>query len=289
MTNYDQCQATIRGIVNQINSMMAAIIELLGDNSLIANISSDNRLSNLISAIQGTALILCTLFFLLDFFSKSLHLQWVTWENVLMLFLKLFAAKVCVENSVWITDCIYKGLTSMVDTISGSSGFYVTSIIKDPDADWQSTSLLFVTQSEAYQIWNSVDAGFLNFQPVLLNMRIQIQGIIMQIIMAIANVIVLGRLFEIIVYTLIAPVPLSTLSCDGLTDVGKGFLKSFAAVSIQAIVLVIMFVAYSSVITLLTSNSSIMGSGFGGIILTLTLGLGVMQSGQWAKRICGAM
>ena len=289
MTNYDQCQATIKNIVSQINSMMAAIIELLGDNSLIANISSDNRLSNLISAIQGTALILCTLFFLLDFFSKSLHLQWVTWENVLMLFLKLFAAKVCVENSVWITDCIYKGLTSMVDTISSSSGFYVTSIIKGPEADWQSTSLLFVTQSEAYQIWNHVDAGFLNFQPVLLNMRIQIQGIIMQIIMAIANVIVLGRLFEIIVYTLIAPVPLSTLSCDGLTDVGKGFLKSFAAVSIQAIVLVIMFVAYSSVITLLTSNSSIMGSGFGGIILTLTLGLGVMQSGQWAKRICGAM
>lgn len=289
MTNYDQCQATIKNIVSQINSMMAAIIELLGDNSLIANISSDNRLSNLISAIQGTALILCTLFFLLDFFSKSLHLQWVTWENVLMLFLKLFAAKVCVENSVWITDCIYKGLTSMVDTISSSSGFYVTSIIKDPKADWQSTSLLFVTQSEAYQIWNRVDAGFLNFQPVLLNMRIQIQGIIMQIIMAIANVIVLGRLFEIIVYTLIAPVPLSTLSCDGLTDVGKGFLKSFAAVSIQAIVLVIMFVAYSSVITLLTSNSSIMESGFGGIILTLTLGLGVMQSGQWAKRICGAM
>ena len=107
MTNYDQCQATIKNIVSQINSMMAAIIELLGDNSLIANISSDNRLSNLISAIQGTALILCTLFFLLDFFSKSLHLQWVTWENVLMLFLKLFAAKVCVENSVWITDCIY--------------------------------------------------------------------------------------------------------------------------------------------------------------------------------------
>lgn len=289
MTNYDQCQATIKGIVNQINLMMSAIIELLGDNSLIANISSDNRLSNLISAIQGTALILCTLFFLLDFFSKSLHLQWVTWENVLMLFLKLFAAKVCVENSVWITDCIYKGLTSMVDTISGSSGFYVTSIIKDPDADWKTTSLLFVTQNEADQIWGHVDAGFLNFQPVLLNMRIQIQGIIMQIIMAIANVIVLGRLFEIIVYTLIAPVPLSTLSCDGLTDVGKGFLKSFAAVSIQAIVLVIMFVAYSSVITLLTDNSSIMGSGFGGIILTLTLGLGVMQSGQWAKRICGAM
>ena len=224
MTNYDQCQATIKNIVSQINSMMVAIIELLGDNSLIANISSDNRLSNLISAIQGTAVILCTLLFLLDFFSKSLHLQWVTWENVLMLFLKLFAAKVCVENSVWITDCIYKGLTSMVDTISSSSGFYVTSIIKDPEADWQSTSLLFVTQSEAYQIWNHVDAGFLNFQPVLLNMRIQIQGIIMQIIMAIANVIVLGRLFEIIVYTLIAPSTLNSFM-RWINRCRQGFLK----------------------------------------------------------------
>lgn len=292
MTNYEQCQATIRGLVNQINSMMAAIIDLLKDKTLITSISSDTRLAGIISAIQATALILCTLFFMIDFFTKTLHLQWVTWENVLMLFLKLFAAKVCVENSVWITDCIYNGLTSIIDTVSGADGFYVTSIIKDVEADsaesWYKASLLFVTKNEANMIWNSVDAGLFNFQPVLLNARIQIQGLFMLIIMGVANVVVLGRIFEIIVYTLVAPIPLSTLSCEGLTDVGKGFLKGYAAVSIQALVILIMFVAYSSVTDILTNNTSIMDSGIGGIVLTLTLGLGIAQSGNWAKRICGA-
>lgn len=292
MTNYEQCQATIRGLVNQINSMMAAIVDLLKDKTLISSINSDTRLSGIISAIQATALVLCTLFFLLDFFTKTLHLQWVTWENVLMLFLKLIAAKVCVENSVWITDCIYNGLTSIMDTVSEADGFYVTSIIKDIETDsdtsWYNASLLFVTKDEANMIWNSVDAGLFNFQPVLLNARIQIQGLFMLAVMGVANVIVLGRVFEIIVYTLVAPIPLSTLSCEGLADVGKNFLKGFAAVSIQALIILIMFVAYSSVSKVLTDNASIMGSGIGGIVLTLTLGLGIGQSSNWAKRICGA-
>ena len=115
----------------------------------------------------------------------------------------------------------------------------------------------------------------------------------MKIIMIIANVIVIARLFELTVYTLIAPVPLSTFACDGLSDVGKGFLKSYAAVSLQAIVLAIMFVAYSAV-----NNALIAGhigsynltlNGIMGLISTLTLGIGVMSSGAWAKKICGAM
>lgn len=89
---------------------------------------------------------------------------------------------------------------------------------------------------------------------MLLNLQISIQGLIMKIIMVLANVVVIARLFELTVYTLIAPVPLSTFACEGLSDVGKGFLKSYAAVSLQAIVLAIMFVAYSAVNTALVSG-----------------------------------
>ena len=46
---------------------------------------------------------------------------------------------------------------------------------------------------------------------------------------------------------MIAPVPLSTFACDGLSDIGKGFLKSYAAVTLQSIVLAIMFIAYAAV------------------------------------------
>ena len=39
------------------------------------------------------------MFFLIDFFTKTLHLQWVTWENVMMLVIKLIVAKLCVDNA----------------------------------------------------------------------------------------------------------------------------------------------------------------------------------------------
>ena len=107
-----------------------------------------------------------------------------------------------------------------------------------------------------------------------------------------SELVVIARLFELTVYTMIAPVPLSTFACDGLSDIGKGFLKSYAAVTLQSIVLAIMFIAYAAV-----NNALIAGrigsynlalDGIMGLITTLTLGIGVMSSGAWAKRIVGS-
>ena len=115
----------------------------------------------------------------------------------------------------------------------------------------------------------------------------------MKIVMIIANVIVIARLFELTVYTMIAPVPLSTFACESLSDVGKGFLKSYAAVTLQSIVLAIMFIAYTAVNNALIDGRigsyNLALDGIFGLITTLTLGIGVMSSGSWAKKICGAM
>ena len=70
-------------------------------------------------------------------------------------------------------------------------------------------------------------------------------------------------------------------------------MKSYAAVTLQSIVLAIMFIAYVAV-----NNALIAGrigsynltlDGILGLITTLTLGIGVMSSGAWAKRIVGSM
>ena len=212
----------------------------------------------------------------------------MTWENVVMLFIKLVVAKVCVDNAELFTTMLYRGFNSFINAISGTITQY--SFISGDD---MTKAQYFVSASQASQIVNNVDAGFLNFQPILLNLQISIQGLIMKIIMILANVVVIARLFELTVYTLIAPVPLSTFACEGLSDVGKGFLKSYAAVSLQAIVLAIMFVAYSAVNTALISgrigSTNLTLSGIMGLVTTLTLAMGVMQSGAWSKKICGAM
>lgn len=266
--------------------MFSMLIELLTNDSLLQ--TATTSLPNLVSAIKATAITLCVMFFLIDFFTKSLHLQWVTWENVLMLFLKLVAAKVCVDNAELFTTILYRGFNSFINAISGTITQYCFI-----DGDDMTKAQYFVSASQASQIVNNYDAGFLNFQPMLLNLQISIQGLIMKIIMVLANVVVIARLFELTVYTLIAPVPLSTFACEGLSDVGKGFLKSYAAVSLQAIVLAIMFVAYSAVNTALVSgrigSTNLTLNGVMGLVTTLTLAMGVMQSGSWSKKICGAM
>lgn len=286
MWGYGQCMDNIRSIINELNSMFSMLIELLTNDSLLQ--TTTTSLPSLMSAIKATALTLCVMFFLIDFFTKSLHLQWVTWENVLMLFIKLVVAKVCVDNAELFTTMLYRGFNSFINAISGTITQY--SFITGDD---MTKAQYFVSASQAYQIVNDVDAGFLNFQPILLNLQITIQGLIMKIIMILANVVVIARLFELTVYTLIAPVPLSTFACEGLSDVGKGFLKSYAAVSLQAIVLAIMFVAYSAVNTALISgrigSTNLTLSGIMGLVTTLTLAMGVMQSGAWSKKICGAM
>lgn len=286
MWHYGQCLDNIKSIILELNSMFSFLIDLLTNDTLLT--TTTTSLPDLVSAIKATAITLCVLFFLIDFFTKTLHLQWVTWENVLMLVLKLVVAKVCVDNAELFTTMLYKGFNSFVSAISGTITQY--SFIQGDD---MTKAQYFVSASDATLIVNDESAGFLNFQPVLLNLRITVQGLIMKIVMILADVIVIARLFELTVYTMIAPVPLSTFACDGLSDVGKGFLKSYAAVSLQSIVLALMFVSYTAINNALISGHvgsfDVHLSGILGLITTLTLAMGVMQSGSWSKKICGAM
>lgn len=326
MWSYQQCMDSINQIIRELNSMYKLIIDLLTNDTLLQTATSS--VPNLIEVIKGTALTLCVMFFLISFISKSLNLQWVTWENVMLLIIKCLLAKLCVENAEFITTLIYKGFNSFVNTVGDltQSGFIViddNSIpsfgggIEDPSGDdswwgqvinqalsgkWQeliqnsdakevAAAQYFVSYSDAVLCSAGYDAGFLNFSPIILNIFIFVEGLIMKIIMIIANVIIISRLFELTVYTLVAPIPLSTLVCDGLSDIGKGFLKSYAAVTLQSLIIAIMFIAYSAVNNALLNFASQSGAmdGWFGLITSITLGIGVMSSSAWAKRICGAM
>ena len=317
MWSYQQCMDSINQIIRELNSMYKLIIDLLTNDTLLQTATSS--VPNLIEVIKGTALTLCVMFFLINFISKSLNLQWVTWENVMLLIIKCLLAKLCVENAEFITTLIYKGFNSFVNTIGDLSqnGFIVIEegivpSVPEPPTDnlweyavWQrmqeiaqnadakeiAAAQYFVSYNDAVLCSAGYDAGFLNFSPIILNIFIFVQGLIMKIIMILANVMVISRLFELTVYTLVAPIPLSTLVCDGLSDIGKGFLKSYAAVTLQSLIIAIMFIAYSTVNNALLNFASQSGAmdGWFGLITSITLGIGVMSSSAWAKRICGAM
>lgn len=283
MYTYELVKKCILAYANIINSAYGLIMELLSETGWFTDIVKSDTFSQPIAAIKATAITLCTLFFLIDFFTKTLHLQWVTWENVLMLFLKVIAAKICIDNCEEIVMAIYNGFSSIITSVNLPD----TKLI--PTSNSVSMGqCFFLTFDEASML--DEETGFLDFQPVWMMAKSGIAGSLLIIVMVVCNIIVIGRIFELVIYTILAPIPLSTLACDGLSDIGKGFLKSYAAVCVQAIVLMIVFIAYTQLCEFLNNTTLLNGVAMmRGLLNVFILAIGVMQSGTWAKRICGAM
>lgn len=85
-------------------------------------------MANVSEIVVGVALPLCTLFFLLEFFKKSMDLQWVKWENIFLFMIKVIFAKIILENSMGIMEWIYTVFNNLAINVNtalgvGGSGF----------------------------------------------------------------------------------------------------------------------------------------------------------------------
>lgn len=107
------------------------------------------------------------------------------------------------------------------------------------------------------------------------------------------TVVVIGRMVEIYIYTAIAAVPIATLGGGDLGMIGKNFLKSFAAVCVQG---VLIYIAMSMFGTLAVSipNGGLAGGDVTGVLFqcllySFVLVMAVFSSGRLAKSICNAM
>ena len=105
-------------------------------------------------------------------------------------------------------------------------------------------------------------------------------------------VITIGRTFELCIYTLLAPLPMATFASETTHDIAKNFLKKYIAVVIQVAVILVMFAVYSGVtnymgLSATTATTSWAAVHFMHFVAFMSLGLGVLKSGAWAKSICG--
>ena len=56
---------------------------------------------------------------------------------------------------------------------------------------------------------------------------------------------VYGRFFKLYLYTALAPVPLSTFAGEPTQSIGKSFLKSYAAVCLEGVIIVLSCIIFS--------------------------------------------
>ena len=217
------------------------------------------------AAVEGVALVLVSMFFAIQLCNDAMLLKIQSYEQVFKLFFKFILAKVLVQNARELMGIIYHGFNQIAAQLSQDhygflSAFTPESLITKPNS-----------------------AGFLKLNYLVKYLEAMPVYLILMGACWVINLILIGRLFEIVVYTVISPIPLSTFAGEGWHDVAKAFIKSYAAVCLQGVVVVVMFYAFAQIVELLGGTSTV-----GITITTLSLALGVAKSGQWARQALGA-
>lgn len=122
-------------------------------------------------------------------------------------------------------------------------------------------------------------------QPTLERLFLTPYFLAMKAIAYVIFVIAIGRMFELCIYLVFAPLPIATFASDTTSEVGKSFIKNFIACVIQVAIMVLMFVLYVAVTKYCMS---VYTTPLLSLATLLSLGIGISKSGTWAKKICGA-
>ena len=227
--------------------------------------SSITVIDTAMTAVEGVALVLVSMFFAIQLCNDAMLLKIQSYEQVFKLFFKFILAKVIVQNARGIMGILFNGFNSIAETLGETNYGFLSSFSTDA----------IITQP--------ADAGLLNLNYLVKYLEAMPTFLILMGACWVINLILIGRLFEIIVYTVISPIPLATFAGEGWHDSAKAFIKSYAAVCLQGLVVMVMFYAFAQVADLLGGTDTM------GISITaLALELGVAKSGQWARQAVGA-
>lgn len=307
--SWDDVGKAIENSANSINDLFKQIFGFLTNSDIYTSVINEVP-DEVKSAIAATAISILGLIFIVNFLGKTLNLQWVTWENVLMLLLQLLIAKICVQNSEWIMDKVQAGFSSMIQEVSSEVAFIdmesTTEVTWDTNikngaigTDTVTDNVpngyfYFLDKEDAASAHHSyvdpdhkVKAGALDFSPAIAYIGVFVNSLIMKVILVIALIMMISRYMWLAVYTVAAPLSLATFAADETKDIGKSFIKSYVGVCLHAMVLLIICVSFGAVSSVLAEIPAV--GSFIGLIKTFAFGGMVMKSESVANKLCGAM
>lgn len=229
-------------------------------------------IANVVTPIALTIITIC---FLIEFLKITIKMDVLKWEYGLRVFFKLVFAKVAIDVSFRLLTAIYATATEWITaagttggTLGSSVGTAITTIIAN------------MTWYEALGLVCTMGISFL---------AIWLSGMIV-------IVIAYARMFELLVYVSVAPLPCAFLPMeDGAgSRIPKKFFLTFASVCLQGLFIIISIKLYgaiceSTIIPAVQSSSALADISFNMLMGALVLVMAVVKSGSWAKSILDAM
>lgn len=148
-------------------------------------------------------------------------------EHALKLFIRFAIAKGVITYGLELMMALFEIIQGVMSTIMNAAGFGQPQQTVLPEE--------IVTAVE--------DCGF--FESIPLWAVTLIGGLFITVLSFIMIMSVYGRFFRMYLYTAIAPVPLASFAGEPTQNVGKSFMKSYAAVCLEGAIIVLACIIFS--------------------------------------------
>lgn len=179
-------------------------------------------------AVQAIGLALLVLFFVVGVMKIcGSFAELKRPEHALKVFIRFVLAKAAVTYGLELMIALFNIVQGLISTIMNAAGFGTAQETVLPTE--------IVTAVE--------DCGF--FESIPLWAVTLIGGLFITVLSFIMIMTVYGRFFKLYLYTAIAPVPLSAFAGEPSQNIGKSFIKSYAAVCLEGAIIVLACIIFS--------------------------------------------
>ena len=148
-------------------------------------------------------------------------------EHALKIFIRFAIAKGVVTYGLELMMALFNIIQGVTSTIMQTAGFGSTEDTVLPDDIIEAVE----------------DCGF--FESIPLWAVTLIGGLFITVLSFIMIMSVYGRFFRLFLYTAIAPIPLSSFAGEPSQNIGRSFLKSYAAVCLEGAIVVLACIIFS--------------------------------------------
>lgn len=264
----------IKDILVSIDNTLVKAVEILSQNP--QEMTELWRLVEKCSRVcMNIALSLMVLFWLVSFIFKLTEMDWksTSIDFFVREIIKLILAKAVIEMSMDLCIVVFNWggvfMSSLVNTGLTSSAVF-------SNLDLSAIKTTFEGLSFFEQMWFKVEL----LTPML----------IMQLCNLVIEVICYGRVLQICLMTIIAPIPLSTIAGERHKHTALNFIKEYTGVVLQGAVIVLILGIYKGSLGWIIGSIGAIGSWtaiWKLVMVTIVLVFSIIMSSKLAKMFVG--
>lgn len=269
------CLSFIKNVLNTFDAMVAQVLTILGFNCFSSSDPYIGGMYDLALSVRALvmpiSLTIITLIFTIEFLNVTMKFDTLKWEHAIKIIFKFVLAKVAIDIAATLMDAIYTTATEWITGIGSTTstlGATAGALIKNEIENYGTLKTLGLMLSSAVMFLVIIACAL------------------------IMNVIAYARIFEIMVYVSISPLPCAFLPSEHSRITVK-FFCNFAGVCLQGVFMALSIKMYVVLCTTILGNLAD-GTSIWNVIYNLVIGsvvclMAVIKSGQWANKLFDAM